>query len=235
MMNIQKPTATYAVDPAPVTVLPVEGSELVFPVRRVYCVGRNFAAHAIEMGSDPDREPPFFFQKNPDNLLVSGEFPYPVASNDVHHEIEMVVALKKGGSDIPVETALDHVYGYGVGLDMTRRDLQGKAKDTGRPWEVGKAFEASAPCTAIVPAAKIGHPASGAVTLDINGERRQTGDLNQMIWKVPEMISYLSGLFTLAAGDIIFAGTPSGVGPVKRGDKLLGRVEGVGTLEVRVV
>jgi fumarylpyruvate hydrolase len=235
MMNIQKQTAAYAVDPAPVTVLPVEGSELVFPVRRVYCVGRNFAAHAIEMGSDPDREPPFFFQKNPDNLLVSGEFPYPVASNDVHHEIEMVVALKKGGSDIPVETALDHVYGYGVGLDMTRRDLQGKAKDTGRPWEVGKAFEASAPCTAIVPAAKIGHPASGAVTLDINGERRQTGDLNQMIWKVPEMISYLSGLFTLAAGDIIFAGTPSGVGPVKRGDKLVGRVAGVGTLEVRVV
>ena len=234
-MNIQKQTAAYAVDPAPVTVLPVEGSELVFPVRRVYCVGRNFAAHAIEMGSDPDREPPFFFQKNPDNLLVSGEFPYPVASNDVHHEIEMVVALKKGGSDIPVETALDHVYGYGVGLDMTRRDLQGKAKDTGRPWEVGKAFEASAPCTAIVPAAKIGHPASGAVTLDINGERRQTGDLNQMIWKVPEMISYLSGLFTLAAGDIIFAGTPAGVGPVKRGDKLVGRVEGVGTLEVRVV
>ena len=234
-MNIQKQTAAYAVDPAPVTVLPVEGSELVFPVRRVYCVGRNFAAHAIEMGSDPDREPPFFFQKNPDNLLVSGEFPYPVASNDVHHEIEMVVALKKGGSDIQVETAIDHVYGYGVGLDMTRRDLQGKAKDTGRPWEVGKAFEASAPCTAIVPAAKIGHPASGAVTLDINGERRQTGDLNQMIWKVPEMISYLSGLFTLAAGDIIFAGTPSGVGPVKRGDKLVGRVAGVGTLEVRVV
>ena len=232
---MQNRTAACAVAPAPVTVLPVEGSELVFPVRRVYCVGRNFAAHAIEMGSDPDREPPFFFQKNPDNLLVSGEFPYPVASNDVHHEIEMVVALKKGGSDIPVETALDHVYGYGVGLDMTRRDLQGKAKDTGRPWEVGKAFEASAPCTAIVPAAKIGHPSSGAVTLDINGERRQTGDLNQMIWKVPEMISYLSGLFTLAAGDIIFAGTPAGVGPVKRGDKLVGRVEGVGTLEVRVV
>jgi fumarylpyruvate hydrolase len=187
------------------------------------------------MGSDPDREPPFFFQKNPDNLITSGVFPYPVASNDVHHEIEMVVALKKGGSDIPVGSALDHVYGYGIGLDMTRRDLQGKAKDTGRPWEVGKAFEASAPCTAIVPAAKIGHPASGAVTLDINGERRQTGDLNQMIWKVPEMISYLSGLFTLAAGDIIFAGTPSGVGPVKRGDRLVGRVEGVGTLEVRVV
>ena len=220
--------------PEPVT-LPVVGSDARFPVRRVYCVGRNFAAHAIEMGSDPNREPPFFFQKNPDNLIVSDEFPYPVASSDVHHEIELVVALKKGGNDIPVETALDHVYGYGVGLDMTRRDLQGVAKDTGRPWEVGKAFEFSAPCTPIVPVEEIGHPEAGAVTLDINGDRRQTGDLNQMIWKVPEQISYLSGLFTLAAGDVILAGTPSGVGPVKRGDHLVGRVDGVGTLEVRVV
>jgi fumarylpyruvate hydrolase len=234
-MNVQKSTATYAVEPAPQTVLPVEGSDLLFPVRRVYCVGRNFAAHAIEMGSDPNREPPFFFQKNPNNLLVGRDFPYPVASNDVHHEIEMVVALKKGGDAIPVEKALDYVYGYGVGLDMTRRDLQNAAKDTGRPWEVGKAFEDSAPCTLLVPAEKIGHPANGTVTLDVNGTRKQTGDLNQMIWKVPEMIAYLSGLFTLAPGDIIFAGTPSGVGPVKRGDHLVGRVEGVGTLELRVV
>jgi fumarylpyruvate hydrolase len=234
-MNVQKSTATYAVEPAPQTVLPVKGSDLLFPVRRVYCVGRNFAAHAIEMGSDPNREPPFFFQKNPNNLLVGRDFPYPVASNDVHHEIEMVVALGKGGDTIPVEKALDYVYGYGVGLDMTRRDLQSIAKDTGRPWEVGKAFEDSAPCTPLVPAEKIGHPADGAVTLDVNGTRKQTGDLNQMIWKVPEMIAYLSGLFTLAPGDIIFAGTPSGVGPVKRGDHLVGRVEGVGTLELRVV
>jgi fumarylpyruvate hydrolase len=234
-MNVQKSTATFAVEPAPQPVLPVEGSDLLFPVRRVYCVGRNFAAHAIEMGSDPNREPPFFFQKNPNNLLVGRDFPYPVASNDVHHEIEMVVALRKGGDSIPVEKALDYVYGYGVGLDMTRRDLQGIAKDTGRPWEVGKAFEDSAPCTALLPADKIGHPAAGAVTLDVNGVRKQTGDLNQMIWKVPEMIAYLSGLFTLAPGDIIFAGTPSGVGPVKRGDHLVGRVEGVGTLELRVV
>jgi fumarylpyruvate hydrolase len=234
-MNVQKSAATYAVEPAPQTVLPVEGSDLLFPVRRVYCVGRNFAAHAIEMGSDPNREPPFFFQKNPNNLLVGRDFPYPVASNDVHHEIEMVVALRKGGDSIPVEKALDYVYGYGVGLDMTRRDLQGIAKDTGRPWEVGKAFEDSAPCTALLPADKIGHPAAGAVTLDVNGVRKQTGDLNQMIWKVPEMIAYLSGLFTLAPGDIIFAGTPSGVGPVKRGDHLVGRVEGVGALELRVV
>ena len=232
-MTVQ--SSAYAVQPAPLTLVPVEGTDLLFPVRRIYCVGRNFAAHAIEMGSDPDREPPFFFQKNPDNIVLDGKFPYPVASNDVHHEIELVVALKAGGQDIPIEKALDHVYGYAVGLDMTRRDLQGKAKDTGRPWEVGKAFEASAPCTAIVPASRIGHPSEGAVTLDINGERKQTGDLNQMIWKVPEMISYLSGLFTLAAGDLILAGTPSGVGPVKKGDKLVGRVEGVGTLEVQVV
>ena len=174
------------------------GRTSCFPVHRVYCVGRNYAAHAVEMGHDPNKEPPFFFQKNPDNLDTSGSFPYPPASNDVHHEIEMVVALKSGGDDIPVEKALDCVYGYGVGLDMTRRDLQGKAKDMGRPWEVGKAFEASAPCSALVPAAKIGHPTQGAIWLDVNGERKQTGDLNQMIWKVPEMISYLSGLFELA-------------------------------------
>ena len=176
---------------------PVRGSKAVFPVHRIYCVGRNYAAHAIEMGGDPNRDPPFFFQKNPDNLVLDGSFPYPAASNDVHHEIEMVVALRSGGNGIPLEKALDCVYGYGVGLDMTRRDLQGKAKDLGRPWEVGKAFEASAPCTALVPASEIGHPAQGAIWLDVNGQRKQTGDLNQMIWKVPEMISYLSGLFTL--------------------------------------
>jgi len=226
---------SYIFPPPEQVTLPIADSDAVFPVRRVYCVGRNFAAHAIEMGSDPNREPPFFFQKNPDNLIVGDEFPYPVASNDVHFEIELVVALKEGGNDIPLDKALDHVYGYAVGLDMTRRDLQGKAKDTGRPWETGKAFEFSAPCTPILPVEKIGHPESGAVTLDVNGERQQTGDLNQMIWKVPEMITYLSGLFTLAPGDIIFAGTPSGVGPIKRGDQMVGHVDGVGTLEVRVV
>ena len=162
---------------------PVRGSKAVFPVHRIYCVGRNYAAHAIEMGGDPNRDPPFFFQKNPDNLVLDGSFPYPAASNDVHHEIEMVVALRSGGNGIPLEKALDCVYGYGVGLDMTRRDLQGKAKDLGRPWEVGKAFEASAPCTALVPASEIGHPAHGAIWLDVNAQRKQTGDLNQMIWK----------------------------------------------------
>ena len=226
---------SYVIEPPAVTALPVAGTSQFFPVRRVYCVGRNYAAHAVEMGHDPNREPPFFFQKNPDNLVVGGEFPYPPASNDVHHEIEMVVALKKGGRDIPLDKALDCVFGYAVGLDMTRRDLQSKAKDMGRPWEVGKAFEASAPCTPLVPASEIGHPGQGAIWLDVNGERRQTGDINQMIWKVPEMISYLSGLFTLMPGDVIMSGTPAGVGAVKRGDVLHGHVDGVGDLEVRVV
>ncbi len=234
-MNIQGAASNYVIEPTAIAALPVVGSDRLFPVHRVYCVGRNYAAHAVEMGHDPNKEPPFFFQKNPDNLDVSGKFPYPSASSDVHHEIEMMVALKSGGTDIALDKALDCVYGYGVALDMTRRDLQGKAKDMGRPWEVGKAFEQSAPCTALVPASKIGHPTQGAVWLDVNGERKQTGDLNQMIWKVPEMISYLSGLFELAPGDIIMSGTPSGVGPVQRGDVLKGHVEGVGDLEVRVV
>jgi fumarylpyruvate hydrolase len=233
-MNLQN-TAGYLFEPAPVAALPIAGSNKLFPVHRIYCVGRNYAAHAVEMGHDPDKEPPFFFQKNPDNIVLDGEFPYPSASSDVHHEIEMVVALKAGGTDIPPDRALDCVFGYGVGLDMTRRDLQGKAKDMGRPWEVGKAFEASAPCSPLRPASEIGHPSQGAVWLDVNGERRQTGDLNQLIWKVPEMVSYLSGLFRLAAGDLIMSGTPAGVGPVKRGDVLKAHVDGVGDLEVRVV
>lgn len=234
-MNMHGTTSSYVIEPTAIPSIPVAGTDKMFPVHRVYCVGRNYAAHAVEMGHDPNKEPPFFFQKNPDNLNVSGEFPYPPASNDVHHEIEMVVALKSGGTDIPVEKALDCVFGYGVGLDMTRRDLQGKAKDMGRPWEVGKAFEASAPCTPLVPASSIGHPTQGAIWLDVNGERKQTGDLNQMIWKVPEMISYLSGLFTLMPGDIILSGTPAGVGAVVRGDVLRGHIDGVGGLEVRVV
>ncbi|KQZ28776.1 5-carboxymethyl-2-hydroxymuconate isomerase [Mesorhizobium sp. Root552] len=234
-MNIQGVASNYVIEPTAIAAVPVVGSDRLFPVHRVYCVGRNYAAHAVEMGHDPNKEPPFFFQKNPDNLDVSGKFPYPSASSDVHHEIEMMVALKSGGTDIALDKALDCVYGYGVALDMTRRDLQGKAKDMGRPWEVGKAFEASAPCGALVPADRLGHPTQGAVWLDVNGERKQTGDLNQMIWKVPEMISYLSGLFTLMPGDVILSGTPAGVGPVNRGDVLHGHVDGVGDIEVRVV
>lgn len=234
-MNAPISMAGYVVQPLPVPTLPVQGSDKLFPIHRVYCVGRNYAEHAIEMGHDPSKEPPFFFQKNPDNVVTDGAFPYPSKSSDVHHEIEMVVALSKGGSNIPVESALDHVFGYGVGLDMTRRDLQGEAKKLGRPWEVGKAFEASAPCGPLVPASEIGHPTEGEVSLKVNGEVRQTGNLNQLIWKVPEMISYLSGLFTLQPGDIIMTGTPAGVGAVVRGDVLEGYVEGVGKIEIRVV
>ena len=225
----------YVFVPSPQPFVPVKGTEARFPVHRIYCVGQNYADHAIEMGGDPTRNPPFFFQKNPDNLVINGsDFPYPPKTEDVHHEIELVVALKTGGSDIPVETALDHVYGYAVGIDMTRRDLQAVAKKAGRPWEVAKAFEHSAPCSAIVPVSEIGHPQSAAITLKINGEQRQAGDLNQMIWKVPETIAYLSSLFVLQAGDLIYTGTPAGVGAVKRGDLLQGNVDGVGTISVKV-
>ncbi len=225
----------YLFAPPPVPALPVEGERALFPVHRIYCVGRNFADHAIEMGHDPDREPPFFFQKNPDTL-VSPEsgFPYPGASRDVHHEVELVVALGRGGSDIPVGKALDCVYGYAVGLDMTRRDLQAEAKKLGRPWEIAKAFEHSAPCGPVHPAAVVGHPSRGAIRLSVNGALRQHGDLARMIWKVPEMIACLSRLFTLAPGDLIFAGTPAGVGAVVKGDVMEAEIEGLGGIVVAV-
>lgn len=226
---------SYVIIPPSVVALPVEGEDGAFPVHRIYCVGRNYAAHTVEMGGDPDRDPPFFFQKNPDNIVLDGRFPYPPKSEDVHHEIEVVVALKSGGDNIPVGQALDHIYGYGLALDMTRRDLQGEQKKLGRPWEIGKAFEKSCPCTPLVSAEKIGHPEHGAIWLDVNGERRQEGDLDHMIWKVPEMIAYLSELFTLAPGDLILSGTPSGVAAVKRGDRLHGHAAGIGDLEVEVV
>ena len=220
----------------PLTTLPVEGSTARFPVHRLYCVGRNYADHAIEMGHDPTREAPFFFLKSPDCLLSDGaDFPYPALSEDVHHEIELVVALKSGGRDIAADEALEHVYGYAVGLDMTRRDIQGALKKAGRPWEAGKGFDHSAPCGAIVPASVIGHPARGAVELLINGTARQSGALEQMIWKVPEIISELSKLFTLQAGDLIMTGTPAGVGPVRRGDRLEARIEGLGDLSLKVI
>lgn len=226
----------FVVTPPPVPGMLVEGTEAVFPVRRIYCIGRNYADHAIEMGGDPHREPPFFFQKNASNVVPTGrDFPYPDKTTDVHHEIELVVALGAGGRNIPVGAALDCVYGYAVGLDMTRRDLQAEAKRLGRPWEIAKAFEDSAPCSPLVPAARIGHPDRGAIWLDVNGERRQQGDLSQMIWKVPEMIAYLSDYFELAAGDLIMSGTPAGVGPVARGDRLHGHIDGIGELTLRVV
>ena len=227
---------TFVIAPAPRPFLPVSGSSDRFALRRVYCVGRNFAAHTVEMGGNPDREAPFFFQKNPDNLLGGGaDFPYPSRSSDVHHEVELLVALGSGGSDIEPGSALDAVYGYAVALDMTRRDLQGECKQAGRPWEVGKAFEHSAPCGDLQPASVVGHPSAGAIELWINDEQRQSGDLDQMIWKVPEIIASLSALFTLAAGDVILTGTPAGVGPVRRGDTLHARIDGVGELHTQVV
>lgn len=221
--------------PAPqVPVIPTSGGG-DFPVRRVYCIGRNFAAHAVEMGHDPNREPPFFFQKNPDNLDPSGAFPYPPQSRDVHHEVELLVALKSGGVNIPVDQALAHVWGYAVSLDMTRRDLQAEMKKMGRPWEIGKAFERSAPVGPLRSVSDVGHPDQGRISLRVNGETRQDGDLSQMIWKVPEMISYLSEYFELRAGDVILSGTPAGVGAVERGDVMVAQIEGVGALTVRVV
>jgi len=233
-MSSRDETQAYAVEPSDVATLPVRGSDKLFPIRRVYCVGRNYAAHAVEMGHDPDKEPPFFFQKNPDNVTTSDVFPYPSRSADVHYEMELVVALGEGGRDIPVEKALGHVYGYGAGLDMTRRDLQSEAKKMGRPWEIGKAFEESAPCSELVTAAELGHLDSGAIWLKVNDELRQEGDLNQLIWKVPEVIAHLSSLFTLAAGDIIMTGTPAGVGPIQRGDKMHGHIDGLSDLHVTV-
>ena len=223
----------YAIEFSGPITLPVAESNRAFPVGRIYCVGRNYAEHAREMGHDPDREPPFFFMKPADAIVASGSaIAFPQMTQDLHHEIEMVVAIGKGGADIPVEKALDHVFGYGVGLDMTRRDLQGEAKKMGRPWEMGKAFDNSAPCTALKPVAMVGHPCKGAIWLRVNGEVRQKGDLSEMIWNVPETIAYLSKLITLRAGDLIMSGTPAGVGPVKRGDKLEGHVDGVGDLTV---
>ena len=226
----------YVIEIGPAPALAVVGSQDLFPVARIYCVGRNYAEHAREMGHDPDREPPFFFMK-PANAVVPNKatIPFPQATKDLHHEIELVVALGTGGANIKVERALDHVWGYGVGLDMTRRDLQGEAKKMGRPWEMGKSFDNSAPCTALQPAAKIGHPAKGAIWLKVNGAVKQQGDLADMIWNVPETIAYLSGLVTLQPGDLIYSGTPAGVRPVKAGDRLEGHVDGVGDLNITYV
>lgn len=224
----------YAVPLWPQPIVPVTGGD-PFPVRRIYCVGRNYAAHAREMGSDPDREPPFFFMKPADAIVADGAtVPYPPATGNLHHEIELVVAIGRGGRDIAAVDALDHVFGYAVGLDMTRRDLQNAAKKEGKPWDMGKGFDHSAPCSALRTVADIGHPDRGAVTLTVNGAPRQTGDLADLIWSVAETIACLSRLVELQPGDLIFTGTPEGVGPVVAGDRLDGAVEGVGTLSVTI-
>jgi fumarylpyruvate hydrolase len=222
----------YAIAAPEVTTVAVAGTNAVFPVARVFCVGRNYAEHAIEMGHDPDREPPFFFMKPADAVVPPGTLPFPTQTQDLHHEVELVVALGEGGREIPVESALDHVFGYAVGLDMTRRDMQAVAKKASRPWDMSKGFDQSAPTGTIRAAEEIGHPTQGAIWLRINGEPRQEGDLDQQIWKVPEMIGYLSTLVALRAGDLIMTGTPKGVGPVEPGDRLEGHIEGVGDLTV---
>jgi fumarylpyruvate hydrolase len=224
---------------APVA-LAVAGSNDQFAVRRVYCVGRNYAAHAREMGFDPDREPPFFFCK-PDNAIVpvaydeTLELPYPAQTQNYHYEAELVAVIGKAGSDITVENALEHVWGYAVGLDMTRRDLQMKMREMGRPWEIGKAFDLSAPVGPIHPASEVGHFEQAPLWLTVNGETKQTSDVSHLIWSVAETVAYLSQFFRLEPGDVIFTGTPEGVGAVKTGDTMKVGVERLGELTVKVV
>jgi fumarylpyruvate hydrolase len=228
----------YAIPPAAITTLEIAGQDAAFPVNRVFCVGRNYAAHAIEMGKDPTREAPFFFMKPANAAVRAGAeaitIAYPPKTANYHHEIELVVAIGKGGANIPVEQALDHVYGYAVGLDMTRRDLQLEARDKGRPWEFGKSFSQSAPIGPLHTATAIGHPQNAAITLTVNGAPRQASDINKLIWSVAESISYLSQYETLEAGDIIMTGTPEGVNAVVAGDEMRGAIAGLGEIVVRV-
>ena len=225
--------ADFVISPPPQVALPVAGGGL-FPVRRIYCVGRNYAEHAREMGHDL-RDPPFFFAKPADAVVTGGgDMPYPGGTSDLHHEIELVVAIGTGGNAIGAEAALDHVYGYAAGLDMTRRDLQAAAKKAGRPWDMAKGFDHSAPIGLLAPARHIGHPGAGAISLRVNGVERQRGDLSEQIWSVAETIAYLSTLVALRPGDLIMTGTPAGVGKVVRGDVLEGHIEGVGAVRTRI-
>ena len=222
------------------TYIPIAGSDLQFPVRRIYCIGRNYAAHAREMGSDPTREPPFFFQKPTDAIQnvapgTVADHPYPTLTKNYHYECELVAALKSGGRDIPVEKALDHVYAYAVGLDMTRRDLQRAMGDEKKPWEIGKSFDRSAPIGPLHVATQTGHFTQGAIWLKVNGQTKQNANLNQMIWSVAEQISRLSTAFELMAGDIVFSGTPENVGPVVRGDVIECHIDGLPNLGVKIV
>ena len=225
--------------PVGTTTIPIVGETDVFPVRRIYCIGRNYAAHAREMGSDPNREPPFFFQKPTDaiqNVPVGTvvDHPYPSLTKNYHHEVELVAALKSGGTNIPAEQALDHVYGYALGLDMTRRDLQNGMAAEKKPWEIGKSFDHGAVLGPIHPASKTGHFSKGAISLAVNGTVRQNSDLTKMIWSVAEQIAKLSEAFELKAGDIIYSGTPENVGPVVKGDVLLCKLEGLPDMSIRI-
>lgn len=221
----------FVIEPPPTASIGIVGGTGTFPVRRIYCVGRNYVAHVREMGGNEERDPPIFFQKPADAIIPDGgNVPYPSQTKDFHHEMEMVIALKSGGTDIPESEALGHIYGYGVGLDMTRRDIQG----SGRPWEVAKSFDHSCPCGPLTPVEKCGHISSGEIKLTVNGETRQQSDIELLIWKVPEIIANLSTYFELKAGDIILTGTPHGVGPVESGDVLVGTIAGLEPLTVRI-
>jgi fumarylpyruvate hydrolase len=221
----------YVVEAPKLPAIPVMGSDATFPVRRVYCVGRNYVAHVREMGGNEDRDPPLFFQKPADSLVLDGgTVPYPTITKDFHFEVELVLAMKGGGLNIPQDKALDHIYGYAVGIDMTRRDIQGG----GRPWEIAKSFDHSFPCGAIAPAAEVGHIQSGQIELTVNGETRQNSDVELLIWKIPEIIANLSTYFKLMPGDVIMTGTPHGVGPVKPGDRIEARVDKLPELHVTV-
>jgi 2-keto-4-pentenoate hydratase/2-oxohepta-3-ene-1,7-dioic acid hydratase in catechol pathway len=235
-----KTSASKTVFNLPQTTIPIAGSDQSFPVRRIYCIGRNYAAHAREMGSDPTREPPFFFQKPTDAIqfVAPGKtvnHPYPPLTKNYHYEVELVAALKSGGKNIKAADALKHVFGYGVGLDMTRRDLQGQMKDQKKPWEIGKGFDNGAPVGPIFPVSKVGHPSKGPISLSVNGEVKQNADLSQMIWSVAEQIEKLSEAFELKAGDIILAGTPENVGAVVKGDTMVAKIKGFPDLTIKVV
>ncbi len=226
---------TFIIDPPPQVSVTVRGSDSRFPVRRVYCVGRNYEAHAREMGKDPTREPPFMFQKPADAVIEGGSvIAYPPQTGNFHHEIELVVAIARGGRNIGVDRANEHVFGYAVGIDLTRRDLQLAARDAGRPWEWGKAFDHSAPCAPIVRAAEIGHPSKGRIWLSVNGSVKQDADISQLIWSVPEVIAFVSASMALAPGDLIFTGTPAGVGPLVAGDAVTGGIDGIGDIGIRI-
>jgi fumarylpyruvate hydrolase len=215
--------------------LPIAGSNELFPVRRIFCVGRNYVEHQKEMGGD-GREQPFFFLKSAHALVpLGGLVHYPPKTSNLHYETEMVVAISRQGRRIAAKDAAGYIFGYAVGLDMTRRDLQQIGKDKGRPWDFGKDFDEAAPCSALAPASRIGHPASGAISLLVNGKERQRADLSEMIWSVPEQIEYLSSYYTIEPGDLIYSGTPAGVGPVQPGDELHASVAAVGVLKVKIV
>ncbi len=221
----------FVVEAPTIPTIPVQGSEAAFPVRRVYCIGRNYVAHVREMGGNEERDPPLFFQKPADALVQDGgTIPYPTMTKDFHYEVELVLAMKGGGVNIPKEEALDHVFGYAVGIDMTRRDIQG----SGRPWEIAKSFDHSFPCGPVVPVETVGHIQSGRIELTVNGETRQESDVDLLIWKIPEIIANLSTYFELKPGDVILTGTPHGVGPVRPGDRIEARVEKLPTLRVEV-